>query len=161
MTKGPKHPDAPGPTSDDELDQVAALYEDLAEHGANLGVTVTWHPHVNHFVDSETEWRRFLPRLHACRLCLDMSHVVLWGMDPAAAAREHADRIAYVHLHDKLTRDNKAGDLGDGPMCDYQAFLSTVAQVGFSGWVVTVSGGQRDDVEAMRVNRDYLRSIGY
>ena len=160
MTKGPAH----GPTSsstDAELDQVAAIYEDLAAHGDHLGVRVAWHPHVNHFVDSEQEWKRFLSRLQLCGLCLDMAHVVLWGSDPAQAARDHAGQIAYAHLHDNLTRQNTAGDLGDGPMCDYGLFLRTLEEVGFDGWVVAVSGGTRDPLESMKINRAYLRSVGY
>lgn len=160
MTKGPGHGDNQ-PSSDGDLDRVAAVYEDLAAHGDRLGVTVTWHPHVNHFVDSESEWDRFMPRLSRSRLCLDMAHVVLWGFDPAQAARDHAARIAYVHLHDGLTRQNTAGDLGDGPMTDYGEFLRSLEEVGFGGWVVTVSGGTRDPVESMRINRAYLRRLGY
>lgn len=160
MTKGPGHGDAQ-PTTDADMDGIAAVYEDLAEHGERLGVTVCWHPHVNHFVDSEAEWDRFLSRLDRCRLCLDMAHVVLWGFDPADAARKHADRLAYVHLHDALGRDNKAGDLGDGPMCDYGQFLRTVDEVSDGPrWIVVVSGGQRDAVDSMKINRDYLRSGG-
>ena len=160
MTKGPGHGES-RPSSDAELDRVAAVYEDLAAHGERLGVTVAWHPHVNHFVDSEAEWNRFLQRLRRCRLCLDMAHVVLWGFDPAQAVRDHAGCIAYAHLHDDLTRDNTAGDLGDGPMCDYGEFLRTLEQVGFDGWVVAVSGGTRDAVESMKINRAYLRNLGY
>lgn len=159
MTKGPGR--GTDETTDADLDRIAAVYEDLAEHGERLGVTVAWHPHVNHFVDNEAEFGRFLQRLHRSRLCLDMAHVVLWGFDPAQAARDHAGRIAYAHLHDALGRDNKAGDLGDGPMCDYGEFLQALESTGSDGWVVAVSGGQRDSVESMRINRDYLRTLGY
>ncbi len=160
MSKGPAHGETT-PSTDAELDRIAGLYEALAEHGERLGVRVAWHPHVNHFVDSLQEWDRFLSRLQRCGLCLDMAHVVLWGFDPAQAARDHVDRLAYAHLHDNLTRDNTAGDLGDGPMCDYGLFLRTLEDVGFDGWVVAVSGGIRDPVESMRVNRQYLRSVGF
>jgi sugar phosphate isomerase/epimerase len=160
MTKGPGHGETT-PSSDEELDRIAAVYEDLAEHGEGLGVTVAWHPHVNHFVDSEAEFDRFLKRFKGCRLCLDMAHVVLWGFDPAQAVRDHADKIAYAHLHDDLTRNNTAGDLGDGPMCDYGEFLETLQDVGFDGWVVAVSGGTRDSVESMKINRAYLRGLGF
>jgi sugar phosphate isomerase/epimerase len=160
MTKGPGHGDVQ-PSSDADLDRVAAVYEDLAEHGERLGVTVAWHPHVNHFVDSEGEWDRFLQRLRRVRLCLDMAHVVLWGFEPVQAARDHADRLAYVHLHDNLSRNNTAGDLGDGPMTDYVAFLRSLEEVGFDGWVVAVSGGTRDAIDSMEINRAYLHSVGY
>jgi len=160
MTKGPGH-GAVQPSTDADLDRIAGVYEDLAEHGDRLGVTVAWHPHVNHFVDSDGEWDRFLRRLQRTRLCLDMAHVVLWGFDPAQAARDHAGQIAYVHLHDDLGRDNTAGDLGDGPMFDYGQFLRTLEEVGFDGWVVAVSGGRRDPLESMKINRDYLCGVGF
>lgn len=159
MTKGPGR--GSDDTTDADLDRVAGVYEDLAEHGERLGVTVAWHPHVNHLVDSQAEFEGFMRRLDRCSLCLDMAHVVLWGFDPSQAARDHADRIAYAHLHDALGRDNTAGDLGDGPMCDYGEFLRTLVSTGFDGWVVAVSGGQRDPVESMKINRDYLRALGF
>ena len=74
MTKGPGRGDREG--TDEELDQMAAVYEDLAVYGDNLGVCVTFHPHINHLVDSTDEWQRFMTRLHRCRLCLEMSHAV-------------------------------------------------------------------------------------
>ena len=157
MTKGPGHGDVT-PTPDEELDRVAAIYDDLAEHGHRLGVSVCFHPHIRHFVDSAEEFSRFVPRLLSCRLCLDMSHLVFWGLDPGQAARDHADRVAYVHLHDWV--DDQPVDLGDGPMCDYRAFLSTVEEL-FSCWVVTCPGGKRSAADSLRINRDYLRGIGF
>jgi sugar phosphate isomerase/epimerase len=46
-------------------------------------------------------------------------------------------------------------------MCDYGDFLRTLEEVGFHGWIVTVSGGTRDPLESMKLNREYLRSIGF
>ena len=46
-------------------------------------------------------------------------------------------------------------------MCDYGLFLRTLEEAGFDGWVVAVSGGTRDSVESMKINRAYLRSVGY
>ena len=93
MTKGPGREGRNG--TDAELDQMAAAYEDLAAYGANLGVVVTFHPHINHLVDSADEWKRFMGRLDACRLCMDMSHAVHWGCDPVQAVRDfrRADRV--------------------------------------------------------------------
>ena len=159
MTKGPGHGEV-SPSPDAELDGIAAVYEDLAEHGDRLGVSVTWHPHENHFVDSAGEWRRFMRRLKTCRLCLDVMHAVLWGCDPAEAAREFAGRIAYVHLHGR--KGKEPGDLDDGPLCDYGRFLSVLeGELGFSGWVVVLPGGRRPAEESLRRNRGYLRGIGY
>ena len=158
MTKGPRGEN--NPTPDNELRKVADMYEELARHGQSLGVTVTFHPHINHFVDSAEEWARFMPMLDACRLCLDMSHAVRWGYDPLQAAKDFSDRISLVHLHDE--KDGGGADLGEGPMCDYTAFLNTVEDVGYSGWVVTCPGnGAAPDREKIRNNRAFLKSIGY
>ena len=158
MTKGPGRLDRP--TTDDDLDRMAAVYEDLAAYAEPLGVTATFHPHINHVVDSTDEWQRFMPKLHRCHLCLDMSHIVHWGYDPVQAVRDYPDRIAYVHLHDH--KDGRNVELGEGPMCDYPAFMKALEDVGFSGWV-TVCPGQsgRTEAEQMRINREYLKGIGY
>lgn len=158
MTKGPGRGERA--CTDGELDQMAAVYEDLAVHGGRLGVRVTFHPHINHLVDSEAEWKRFMTRLDACWLCLDMSHAVHWGYDPVQAVRDFAGRIAYVHLHD--FKDGETVDLGQGPMCDYAAFMAALAETGYGGWVtVCPGGGEGEEVEKMRVNRAYMRKLGY
>ena len=158
MTKGPGRLDRT--TTDDDLKQMAAVYDDLSVYGESLGVAVTFHPHINHLVDSADEWRRFMALLQHCRLCLDMSHAVHWGYDPIQAVRDYADRLAYVHLHDY--KDDRTVELGEGPMCDYVAFLKTLEEVGYRGWI-TVCPGQteRSDHEKMQINRAYLHSIGY
>ena len=110
MTKGPGRLDSE--TTDLDLDRMAAVYDDLAAYGEPLGVTVTFHPHTGHVVDSADEWKRFMTRLHRCRLCLDMSHAVHWGYDPIQAVYDYRDRIAYVHLHDH--KDGGNVELGEG-----------------------------------------------
>ncbi len=157
MTKGPGRLDRP--TTDDDLDRMAAAYEDLAVFAEPLGVTVTFHPHINHLVDSADEWKRLMVRLHHCRPCLDMSHAVHWGYDPIQAARDFHDRIAYVHLHDYKDRPV---ELGEGPMCDYAAFLKTLAEIGYRDWITVCPGvTERTEDEKMQINRAYLKSIGY
>ena len=60
MTKGPGRLDRE--TTDLDLDRMAAVYDDLAAYGEPLGVTVTFHPHTGHVVDSADEWKRFMTR---------------------------------------------------------------------------------------------------
>lgn len=158
MTKGPGRLDRP--TTDADLGRMAAVYEDLARYAEPLGVIVTFHPHTGHVVDSGDEWRRFMTRLQHCRLCLDMSHLVHWGCDPVQAVHDYRDRIAYVHLHDY--RDGGNVELGEGPMCDYPAFLRALAAIGYRDWITVCPGySARSEEEKMRVNRHYLRGIGY
>lgn len=158
MTKGPGRNGRNG--TDAELDQMAAAYEDLAAHGAKLGVVVTFHPHINHLVNSAAEWQRFMGRLDKCRLCMDMSHAVHWGYDPVQAVRDFAAQIAYVHLHD--CKDGRTVELGQGPMCDYPAFLAALREAGYAGWITVCPGeAKRPEIEKMQINRQYLHSIGY
>ena len=158
MTKGPGRGERTG--TDAELDQMAAVYEDLAVYGEKLGVRVTFHPHINHLVNSEGEWKRFMMRLDVCKLCLDMSHAVHWGYDPVQAVRDFTARIAYVHLHD--FKDGKTVELGQGPMCDYPAFMAALEAAGYAGWITVCPGEVAGTEEGkMRVNREYMRRIGY
>ena len=157
MTKGPGSKDHP--TSNEELRRIADLYNDRARHGEPLGVTVTFHPHINHFVDSKEEWIRFMPMLDACRLCMDMSHALRWGYDPVDATKAYADRISLVHLHDEKNGDG--ADIGEGPMCDYDVFLAAIRETGYDDWVVVCPGGTKPAEQSIQDNRTYLRSIGY
>jgi sugar phosphate isomerase/epimerase len=157
MTKGPGIKDHP--TSDEGLQHVADMYNELARHGEPLGVTVNYHPHINHFVDSKEEWIRFMPLLDECRLCMDMSHAVRWGYDPVEATQAYGDRISLVHLHDE--KEGEGADIGEGPMCDYAAFLKAVQAVGYDDWVVVCPGGQHPAEKSISSIRKYLGSIGY
>ena len=158
MTKGPGR--GGRDTTDADLDRMAEAYEDLALYGEKLGVEVTFHPHIRHRVDSWDEWRRFMGRLRHCRLCMDMSHAVHWGKDPVEAVEAFAPTIAYVHLHD--FKDGRTVELGRGPMCDYRAFMESLEKIGYDGWVTVCPGEEEGaEEEKMRVNREYLRGIGY
>ena len=162
MTKGPGRLERE--TTDADLDRMAAVYEDLATFAAPLGVTLVFHPHINHLVDSAAEWKRFMSRLDCCRLSLDMSHAVYWGYDPVAAVHDFRDRIAYVHLHDHKNeyKGEEGVELGEAQMCDFPAFLGALEASGYQGWVTACPGTtQRSETERMQVNRDYLSSIGY
>ena len=160
MTKGPGRQDRT--TTDEDLDRMADVYEDLAAYGNPLGVTVTFHPHINHVVDSADEWKRFMTRLDQCKLCLDMSHAVHWGYDPIQAVHDFKDSLAYIHLHDYDNEKDHTVELGEGPMCDYPAFIQALESVGYTGWITACPGQtDRPDEEKMAINRSYLQSIGY
>ena len=47
-------------------------------------------------------------------------------------------------------------------MCDYPAFLSTLKHIGYTGWITVCAGQTNTPVrEKIRINRTYLKSIGY
>ena len=158
MTKGPGRLDRS--TTSVDLDMMAAVYEGLAVFAEPLGVTVTFIRILTHLVDSTDEWQRFMTRLHCCRLCLDMSHAVRWGYDPVQAVYDYRDRISYVHFHDYKGQANV--QLGEGMMCDYPAFLSALEDIGYIGWITVCPGTTNVlENEKLRINRMYLKSVGY
>jgi inosose dehydratase len=76
-------------------DNLARLEETVAAHGIALAV----HPHAGTLLEHVDDVERLLEDTDA-RICLDTGHLLIGGADPAAFAREHAGRIAHVHLKD-------------------------------------------------------------
>jgi inosose dehydratase len=74
------------------LDRVAAS-------AGEAGLTTALHPHVGTMVETAGEVSRVLSG-SGVPLCLDTGHLLVGGANPAAVARDHANRIAHVHLKD-------------------------------------------------------------
>lgn len=72
---------------------------DAAEdrHGKRL----VFHPHVGMAVETEAEIERLIDDTDGrVALCLDVGQHQYVGGDPARFLRDHADRVAYLHLRD-------------------------------------------------------------
>lgn len=79
-----------------------ALFDALPRVAAVAAVhrlAVALHPHVGTVVETAPAVARVL-RESDMALCLDTGHVFVGGGDPLAIARDHAARIAHVHLKD-------------------------------------------------------------
>jgi inosose dehydratase len=72
---------------------------ELADLVAAEGLTLVLHPHVGTLVESAVEVRQALAHTDV-PWCLDTGHLLIGGVEPAQFVREHADRIAHVHLKD-------------------------------------------------------------
>jgi inosose dehydratase len=115
------------------------------------GLTVALHPHAGSLVQEAAEIDRVLEHSDL-PWCVDTGHMLIGGMDPAAFAREHGDRVAHVHLKDVdlgLAGRVGRGDLslgegvrrglfrplgaGDAPIAEVVAVL---AESGYRGWLV-------------------------
>ena len=47
-------------------------------------------------------------------------------------------------------------------MCNYPAFMAALEEVGYAGWITVCPGEAMGmEEEKMRVNREYMRIIGY
>lgn len=148
--------------AEDEIKALAELGEKLATYAQALGIEVCYHIHTNTTLDSIEEWRRFMELIDRCKLCIDVSHSALWGWDPCEAIRAYQDRLVYVHLQDWNTyRYLELGE-GDLDLLDFPRIMQTLEQIGFQRWVTTVPGiSERSAEEKIRVNREYLRKLGF
>lgn len=149
------------PPSDEEYRDLARFCEELAEHGANRGVTVAYHPHAACTIEAAAEIDRLLAETAALTLCLDASHIALVGEDPLAHLRAYRSRTGYVHLKDWAR--GKFVEMGQGTLgIDFAAILRELEDQQFGGWVVVEQS--RSDVSPLasaRTNAGFLRHLGY
>jgi inosose dehydratase len=130
---------------------LVAHLDSVSDLAASRGVTASLHPHVGTMIERADEVDRVLGRARI-GLCLDTGHLLAGGCDPVALAREHAARVAHVHLKDvrvRLAELVRSGDLtyteavarglytplGDGDV-DIRSIVSTLESAGYDGWYV-------------------------
>ncbi len=88
------------PELDDEAwRRLAAHASEIDALVAEYGITLALHPHYGTLVQSAEQVERALELLDV-GWCLDSGHLMIGGVDPAAFARDHGDRVVHVHLKD-------------------------------------------------------------
>lgn len=164
------------PVNEDDLTAAAEGAEAWAEYAEALGLEISYHIHTNTLVDSVADWKFYTGRLRKAKLCIDVSHALLWGYDPADSIRDFSSRLNYMHLQDytSTSRDESGRydpvwcDVGEGPDLDFTAIRKVLEEIGFSRWVTSCPGnpvpGADDPVSEARRSRktyEFLRRIGY
>jgi len=158
--------------------------EHIAKIGSEeYGLAVGIHPHAAGFMDFENEVEKLLAEVDQkhLKICVDTGHSHYAGFDPVAFMERHIDRISYVHFKDidpkvkSQTIANKTDfytacgegifcNLGDGET-DFPAVRELLLTSGFSGWCTVEQDcdpeGDTSPVSDAKLNRDYLRSIGF
>jgi inosose dehydratase len=152
------------------IDSAAAVRDVAAGHG----LRTVLHPHVGTHVERRPEIERFLADSDL-PLCLDSGHLLIGGCDPLALARDHADRVAHVHLKDvdaAVADRVRSGEItyqqgvragmyvplgrGDVPVAE---LVRTLERAGYRGWYVLEQdtalpeGCDPADVEALEAER--------
>ncbi len=149
------------PPSVEEAASVAHFCEEMAIFGTELGVQVSYHPHVACTVETEAEIDRLLDATSALTLCLDASHIALVGENPIAHLRKYRERAGYIHLKD--WERGKFVEMGQGSLgIDFAGILHELEAMRFPGWVVVEQS--RSDVSPLHsasLNAAYLRRLGY
>lgn len=148
------------------LDQAIRFYNAVGRMGVAQGISVNVHPHSHYgsLIESDAEYRYLMERLDPQNVSLgpDTGHIVRGGQDLLRCLRTHRSRLTHLHLKD-ATRAREWVGLGQG-VCDFPAVFKFLEETGYDGWVVAEEeseAARHDGVEAIRKNREYLKSIGY
>ena len=149
------------PPNDAEYSNLAAACEELAQHGAALGVGIGYHPHTGCTIETESEIDILLEKTNKTLLCLDVSHIALVDEDPVTQLAKYHARTGYIHMKDWAK--GKFVELGEGSIgIDFPAILAWLDAQHFDGWIVIENS--RSDISpahSAQINADYLRRLGY
>jgi inosose dehydratase len=156
---------------------LATGLERLAPLVAERDLRMAVHPHVGSLIERAAVIERLLGMADV-EWCLDTGHLLIGGVDPFGFAREHAARIAHVHLKDVdagLAADVAAGrltlpeatarglfrPLGDGD-AEIAEVLTELELSGYDGWLTLEQDTMIDlAAGAARPIDDVARSIAF
>jgi inosose dehydratase len=151
---------------------LAASLTELGKRTSDLGLPLAFHPSANQLGGSspaEVEAVLGASDPRHVKLLLDTGHHAAAGGDPAKAIKQHAGRLALLHLKD--VRDQRVGDepyefveLGAGRV-DFRAVFAALAAVKYAGWAVvemrpySVHEGHSAR-DGARANKAFLAKLG-
>jgi inosose dehydratase len=142
---------SPCALDDEQWRRMAEHIEQIKLVAAAHGMTVALHPHAGTLIEQAVDIERALDALDV-GWCLDTGHLLIGGVDPAAFAREHGDRVVHVHLKDvdaTIAEQLRSGDCSllqatrqglFAPLGRGDAGIAEVLQAldthGYDGWLV-------------------------
>lgn len=153
---------------------------ELGRLATERGMRLCYHHHMGTGVQTRADIDRLMADTDpgAVHLLLDTGHLTWAGDDPLAVIKDHADRIAHVHLKDirpQVMRECTAGGHsflqavqagvftvpGDGGI-DFPTILGALADAGYRGWLVVEA--EQDPARAHPLTyalkaRAYLREV--
>jgi len=121
------------PKTDEQLDTQAALVRRMIGICESHGITLDAHNHTYEVEWDLHELRGMLERIPDLRLGPDLNWLRRAGVNPLQFLRDHAERIAFMHLRDQAGAA-WVQSLGEGDE-DYGALAGVLNEIGFSGWV--------------------------
>jgi inosose dehydratase len=124
----------------------SAALNEVGTRAAAAGLDVTYHPHLDFFLESAEQIDNALEYLDTAvvGLCLDPAHLFASGSDPKAVLLRHAAHVRHVHLKDfrgepsslaGWSRYEAFSVLGEGNI-DLKGFVDTLIGQAYTGLVV-------------------------
>ncbi|MGD9536775.1 MAG: sugar phosphate isomerase/epimerase family protein [Alphaproteobacteria bacterium] len=117
----------------DDIKKLGAALEKTVRIARKHGLSAHFHPHLTTIVETPEEVRKVLKET-SIGLCPDTAHLAAAGGDVPAMIREHAARIAYVHLKGWRREPFAFTPLDTGDL-DIAAIVETLVEIGYDGWV--------------------------
>jgi inosose dehydratase len=139
--------------ADSDWKQFGRRLTEVADHLSRSGLRMAYHHHLGTVVETQRDVEHFLEWTEpSVGLTVDTGHAALGGVDTLRLIRENPERVVHVHCKDirsavyrQLRSENGSflsGVLkgmftvpGDGDL-DFAAVMQTLAQVGYSGWII-------------------------
>jgi sugar phosphate isomerase/epimerase len=146
---------------DDQADVLRKLIAICNAHGVVLDL----HNHTYEVQDDQYDLRNTLQRVPDIKLGPDLGWLQRAGIDPVSFIRQHAERLAFLHLRDQKADGSWGEAMGEGDM-DYTAIGKALREANFSGYAVielTQTERQTRPVrESHKISRQYVRkTMGY
>lgn len=164
--------------TDEDFKRAADSLKELIEYAQQFNVKPFHHAHRGTMIETVEDAVKLLNYAPGLYLLLDTGHLLAGRSNPLEAIEKLGDRIAHVHLKDFYAEDPETWDnhkskwweegrfeeLGKGNMgLDVKAVLQGLERIGYEGWVTVEQDRptHHPPAETARINREYLRSLGY
>ena len=167
--------------SDADFENGARTLDEILNYCDDHNIKGFHHAHLGTMIETVEDAERLLSVAPSLWLLYDTGHMLAAGSDPMKVFDSELlrNRIGHVHLKDCHADDPETWDyksqrfgekarfaeLGAGNLgLDVKAVLEGLESVGYDGWVSAELDRPyppRPPAEAAKVNREYLRSLGY
>lgn len=168
-----------GGSTDDDLRQMAKVYNEIGERTADIGIRFAPHAHMWSQFENQREIYRVLGNTNPkyVHFVLDTGHVTMAGTDPVKLARELKGRVVEYHLKDtpahtrggakrRVERNDSLKDpvffaLGTSGGVDFPGLHVALESMNWSGWLTVEldSSPMRPPLESAKMNREYMRKV--
>lgn len=164
-----------------DFERAARSLDELLAFDEEHGIKGFHHAHLGSMIETVQDAERLLVAAPSLWLLLDTGHLLAARSDPMQVFQSEMlrQRIGHVHLKDfhadnlttwdhhtqRFGQTARFAELGQGNAgLDVKAVLEGLENVGYDGWIsveLERPYPPRPAAEAARVNREYLRGLGY
>lgn len=137
-----------------DYDALAAALDKVAAIATARGLQAHYHPHLSTIVENPDEVRTIFAKT-AIGFCPDTAHLAAAGGDVAAMVREHASRVAYIHLKGWQREPFAFTPIGQGD-CDNAAVIRALKDIGYHGWICNELDSWPDPAAGARESRAFV-----